>query len=215
MLDKEQKSSLTFLIVDDEKPMTEAMLRAVKAFNKGELLTNEEAKLRNVRFEPTVAKSHPEVSDNLKGKASVWDIMVIDRKFPEHEDFNCNILIPLRDLGVKALKIIWTGYPDPSNLINCMRLGAWDYIDKNQSRHGNPCKDVIISALEGLEARRIEAKRAENVRLSSEFIRDNEVEIYKQYRGKFVAFEKDENGNWKLEAVAQSDSCSSCTWISM
>jgi len=190
------------LICDDNEDNIKELIDSFKQYNKDQK--------GDFSFEVEPAKTIDEVSEKLKGHPE-WDIVIIDRKFPETDPsgsqlWEKHILKPLFDLQSNAIKIVFTAHPlatqqyPNQDLIEAMQLGAWDYIDKNYTRKrgGNSFDDVVDSAIKGLnEKRKIEERKL----LSAEaryWIREHGEELFDNYPGLFVAIKKISGDKWDI-----------------
>ena len=152
-----------------------------------------------------------EAERKLRGMVEQWDVFVIDRKF-SGDIKDIHLLEALRDLGVQGIRIVWTAFAEEEaqkdrftpNIVQCMRLGAWDYLNKKGARYGNTFTDVIVSALEGLADRLIATHRAEADVQPSRFVTEHFKEIYNEYKAQFVAFARDPAEGWKPLAAHPS-----------
>ena len=205
--------------------MADNLVEAFRQFNKGTLPVPNglcqigcyyfevEAVLIKVDKAKMDEQSLFDVSKRLRRP---WDVYVIDRLFGHSQgdrqkgEFKAvYFLESLRDLQVSGLRIVWTAFPDQTgfqNIIDCMRLGAWDYIDKNNPRHGDTFTDVVVSAVEGLQQREAWARQATVDQDGHQFVVDNYSEIYPAHKGNYVAFEKGAGGKWSIKPVAKAPS---------
>ena len=213
-----QLGLLRVLILDDNAHGLASTLRdTFKKYNDGELYTlpPHVASMSRVRFDVTLKENTEDFVTCLAGTPS-WDAYVIDNRFGTVAKA-ISINRPLNDLQAPGLRIVWTGHPDPEvtptmprppkhqHIVECMRLGAWDYIIKGEPRYGDTCIDVIVSILEGLAEREKNAIRAQVDREGHEFVVQHYGEIYREHRGHFVAFAR-EGGQWQIKQKAKSPS---------
>jgi CheY-like chemotaxis protein len=192
--------------VDDEEPMARNLHDAFRRLGKGELILPDGVCTgHEIALEAEWCQYPSHVGDVLCGNPN-WDVFIIDRMFGgEKKDLVRTLLESLKDLQVKGVRIVWTAYPDQENLIQCMRLGAWDYIDKNMPPYGDAITGVIISAIQGLKQRDAWLEKAEIDDVGHQYVVENYSSIYAEYRGKFVAFEKrPESADWLCAASDHS-----------
>lgn len=209
------KPEIKVLIIDDEPGMARNLMDAFRRFDPKEIRSRfsehkrqiapgvERLLSQNCKFLPHCIESVERIGSGLLGLLHEWDVFVIDRNFGgNYRDLF--MLESLRDLGTSAVRIVWTAFGDKPaahdavtpNIIQCMRLGAWDYIDKRESRFGNTMTDVVISAVEGLARREQEDRRALiNVKASQCLAQDEKLR--QQYAGQFVAFIEETPGSWR------------------
>lgn len=195
MTEEQPHTVFSVLIVDDEEQLVKSLQDALRRLSeKGSALFEGLAKPKSVAFETDWCA---EPKDILKycGGVPTWDFFVIDRMFGG-EDCASDLLLSLGNLPVQGLRIVWTAYADPRNAVECMRLGAWDYIDKNKPVHGDPITDVIVSVLDSLKDREARLRRAEIEREGHQFVADHYEQIYDAHKESFVAIGKDESGDW-------------------
>lgn len=193
------------LIIEDNEEMHRALRDAFDEFNENRLrLPAGIVRPKSIFFE-THWCQHPDlISTYLKG-TPIWDVFVIDRMFGQ-EKLAVHLLRSLKELQAPGLRIIWTAYAVVENLIDCMRLGAWDYLNKNDPRFGDTFMDVVVSAIEGIREMEMQLQKAEIDQNGNKFVVDNYHQIYGMHKGNFVAFAKDDQGNWKIEPVAKDPS---------
>lgn len=193
------------LIIDDDKEMTANLCDAFERYSKGKIILPEEMRHgRQWEFLPECVFLPERMSEPLRARPT-WDIIVIDKMF-DGEPLSIEVLKSLRDLQVDAIRIVWTAYPEERDIIDSMRLGAWDYLDKKAPRHGDTFTDVIVSAIEGLQEKESQLRKAKIDREGHEFVVDHYGEIYPNHKGNFVAFGRDEQGNWNIEPLAKDPS---------
>ena len=202
-MDETQKVSV--LIIDDQ--IVDSLLDSFSRFNKGELRLPEGLPDSSTYvFERMgAAVSIAEAEEQLKEK---WDIYIVDRLFPnitngvkdrrEEEDRSLFLLQSLKDLDVTGIRIVYTCHPDPENVIECMRLGAWDYIDKNDHHPVNSAKKVVISALKGLQAKEMLATRARLLAEGSGYVARNYQALEADHKGKFIALTRLGEEKWQM-----------------
>ncbi len=195
------------LIVDDNPDMTKELKEKFEEFNDGKITLSLELP-SNIKweFEVETADSPDTLIKCLHGRPS-FDVIVLDRKF-SGVYLAKSLLHSLNDLQIDCLRIVWTAYPEPEpkNLIECMRLGAWDYLVKTKARYEDTYVDVIVSTIEGLHEKEVMLNKAKLDKDGHKFIVDNYDDIYSRHKGNFLAFEKDKEGNWQIEPVAKDQS---------
>jgi len=209
MTQEESKRPYRVLIVDDNELMGANLENAFSRFSEPEFPPPEGVAAEGMQF--AVQRCHDEeaMSTALRGQPD-WDVFVIDRMFND-TDLARSMLESLRDLQVKGIRIVWTAFPDGcpnhANLIECMRLGAWDYIDKNAPRRQgeDAMTSVVASAIRGVRERDAWVGKAEVDRAGHQYVVDHYGEIYDKHKGKFVAFEKEE-GTLDWRSVADDPS---------
>ncbi|OHD13070.1 MAG: hypothetical protein A2086_04040 [Spirochaetes bacterium GWD1_27_9] len=158
--------SPNILIVDDEKEI----LKIIPQF------------LQSAGFDRfDTATSYKEAIEKLK--KTHFDIIVTDMVM-EDEKSGLAIVSEFRDLS--PLVIVITAYPNTNYLKECMRAGAYDYIDK---RDEDAMEQLIKSINESLKT--LKNKNLKNDR-DAGFIENEYDNLYKQYKGKFIAI-LDEN----------------------
>jgi len=174
---------------------------------------------RKYDFVITPAKTIQEVSEHLKGHPD-WDVVVIDREFPERDSqdsqfWEKHILKPLFELFSDAIRIIFTANSGANdqylnqNLIEAMRMGAWDYIDKNIPRDkslGDSYEDLVVSVVKGL----IEKEKEEKHKILSDeafyWIKNHSQELYEKYQGNFVGLIKKGEDTWECKEEFTNES---------
>jgi len=193
------------LIVDDDELMGANLENAFSRFSEPESPPPEGVAAEGMQFTVHRCQDAEAMSGALRGQPD-WDIFVIDRMI-KGIDILRSPLESLRDLQVKGVRIVWTAYPDHENLIQCMRLGAWDYIDKNAPRRQgeDAMTSVVASAIRGVRERDAWVGKAEVDRAGHQYVVDHYGEIYDKHKGKFVAFEKEE-GTLDWRSVADDPS---------
>ncbi|MCH8274432.1 MAG: response regulator [Armatimonadetes bacterium] len=102
------------LVVDDE----EDVLRAVKR------------RLERQGFEVEVADSAEEGAIRIQTAETPFDVAVTDMRM-EAPDAGIQILQAAFGRDVFAEVIVMTAYGNVKNAVECMKLGAFDYIEKN------------------------------------------------------------------------------------
>lgn len=197
------------LILDDDKNMVKRLVEFFEKFNKGELkLSDEVTWFSRWRFETNFAADEEGISTALKGLPLV-DVIVIDREFAARRCLNLEILQTLKDLNQDCVRIIWTAHPELedkphfSEVINCMRLDAWDFIDKSETQYDNTFIDVVVSAIKGLEEKEALVAKERLDREAHEFVVKHYGQIYSEHKGNFMAYERD-GQDWKLVAKNES-----------
>jgi CheY-like chemotaxis protein len=120
-----------------------------------------------------------------------FDMVVIDMRLEEIEE-GLRAIEAHRRWNPSAVPIVFTAYPSLQNCVKAMRLGAWDYIDKNDAfreykdEGGNPIPSIQVllkSAKEGLE-HRFSPEAGPN----SLWLQDHLPDLIKHYGGKVIAF---------------------------
>jgi DNA-binding NtrC family response regulator len=86
----------------------------------------------------------------------------------------------------EAIKIVVTAYATVDRCVKAMRLGAWDFVDKE----GNYGATVVRSAVDRL--REMEDQRREERFIFDEWLPRHEGRLQKEYAGQYVAI-KDGN----------------------
>jgi hypothetical protein len=176
------------LIIDDEA-IGSNLKDAFDRLNKGKLpLPVNFAKPGDVEFEAHICPRPDLVNDRLKDPLG-WDIFVIDCKFAGGR-YAIPILESLLDIREQGLKIVWTAYPEEQEKTECMRLGAWSYLDKRMPTYGNTCIDIIVEVLEGMRRSPIASEKMRLNNDGCEYVSKHYDELYAQYGGKYVAFER-------------------------
>jgi CheY-like chemotaxis protein len=215
------ESNKTVLIIDDDPKMANELSETFERYNAGELRLPTDLEVpQEVIFKPDYCQD-PTILFKKVLDIPQQDILVIDRMFgrspSQNNDKGASVLRPLRDLRVNSIRIIWTAYPDESNLIECMRLGAWDYIPKDKkgkedrdkkSKEEEPVgamKRVVLSALRGLQEQERQKQKQAIDQQGCAFVVDHYGKIYPSCKGHFVAFERHDK-EWVLEPVAKSHS---------
>ncbi|HPO12135.1 MAG TPA: hypothetical protein PLI09_01715 [Candidatus Hydrogenedentes bacterium] len=199
--------SVKVLIVEDTPKMLANLSDAFERFNRKDIpLPDDVGDVSSYLFEIAKASSYEELNEMLKNRD--WNVYVIDRSFGGNDQkipenfIETALLLPLRDLQLSGLRIVWTAYPDGGNLIECMRLDAWDYLDKNKPQYVSTYIDVVVSALKGLQEKDALIRKGILDRDGHTFVIEHYGEIYAKHKGNFVAFERGQDNKWKLEAVA-------------
>ena len=215
------------LVIDDDTTMTEELAATVAMYNEGTLPIPQSVSVlvqsAKCRFHIEVAGKVEEAEEKLLEGGSEWDIFVIDRKFDNtasggYEWKDLYILEALRDLAAPGLRIVWTAHPnvaaagDPDdvshlqipNVIQCMRLGTWDYLDKKRPRYRSTFTDVIVSMIEGLCANELLRARMLVDMEGSRFVREHFASLAIQFSGSYVAFVNVTPGQWRVLASDRS-----------
>lgn len=197
------------LILDDIKNMTDGLQKTFRQYNTGELefeIAPPEGSASRWFFETEVAATRDRVCQSLNGDGP-YDAYVIDRRFSD-EYLNLRILETLRDLQIAGIRIIWTahkqieGESEGTDMIRCMRLGAWDYLDKREYRLSNTYEDVVFSTVEGLLSVQSSIYKERLKQDGNEFVLQYYEDIYECHKGHFLAFiRKDES--WIIDPVAK------------
>jgi len=195
------------LIIEDQ--IGEQFLDAFGRLNEDRLpIPDGLSRPKDVTFK-TILCRHPKELDRYLRGTPDWDAFIIDKRFidgdrePQH--LAQKVLESLRDLGVAGLRIICTAYPEPEDAVQCMRLGAWDYIDKTNPRHGSAIIDVAVSLLEGLRSIEKAALRTQTDQKGRQFIAENFDRLSQKYKGQFVAVGKS-GGSEDWDVVAADES---------
>lgn len=195
------------LVIDDNGTMAQELMNACARLNADTLPLPEQVRLVGTRYriECEWCATVAEAELRYESFAGASDVFVIDRKFDAEQGKakgddikDLCVLATLRDMGLLGIRIVWTAWPrEPSsdhpeipNIVQCMRLGAWDYLDKNSARHGNTYTDVIVSAIEGIEHQRKLQRRAETDRDGSRYVSAHFAGIQAKYKGNYVAFRR-------------------------
>ena len=184
--------------------MTKTMAMNLKnAFDRlGELhLPQGVTKPTDLKFETTICPTH-ELLDKYLKMWHAWDVFVIDCRFGEGR-YSIPILESLRDLRQGGVKIVWTAYTEDQERIECMRLGAWSYIDKTAPMHENTFVDVVVEVLGGIRRNLITAQK---MRLNAEgcdYIGRHYDKLCALHRDKFVAFEHRDK-QWRVMGEADT-----------
>ena len=129
------------LVVDDE----EDVLRAVKR------------RLERQGFEVEVADSAEEGAIRIQTAETPFDVAVTDMRM-EDPDAGIQILQAAFGRDVFAEVIVMTAYGNVKNAVECMKLGAFDYIEKNIP--GVDVYEVITVKIEQAMDRRRQNLRA-------------------------------------------------------
>ncbi len=61
---------------------------------------------------------------------NVYDLVLLDLSFPDGEGFD--VIKRARDLNIKVPIIVFTGYGSVENAIKAIKMGAYDFISKNE-----------------------------------------------------------------------------------
>lgn len=191
------------LIIDDKRAAADSLVNAFEGFNQGTLkLPDAIPETLPCVFSETEVLSIAEAKEVLD---ECYDVYVFDRLLPSGAlldggdvDMSTGFLLPLLDLSAKGLRIVYTAYPDPQNLIQCMRLGAWDYIDKNDHHPVNSVKKVVISVLLGLQAKEMETVRANLNAEGGGYIARNYRNLQAKHKGKFIALTRRGEEDWEM-----------------
>jgi chemotaxis response regulator CheB len=200
---KKAKTTLRVLVVDDDSTMVADLRDACNRFNGGKLSSWPKGipKPKDVRLELDVLTDAKKIADKLRGVPEKWDAFVIDDKFGA-EHLATAILEPLNDLQVPGLRIVSTAYADEAGLdgaIRCMRLGAWDYLNKERARYSDAFTDVIVSLFQGRREAELQSQKAKIDQEGHDFVVEHYGDIYKKYKNNFVAF-KPGRKPWRIVA---------------
>jgi ActR/RegA family two-component response regulator len=208
MKDHISSNPVNVLIIDDDRVMVAQISDAFKRFNENRLpIPGDTPRGPRLKFEVKACYAVEDLDQFLHGLPE-YSVFVIDRSFitePGQKDYqNLHILRSLNDLHVAGLRIVWTAYPELDDAVQCMRLGAWDYLDKKSVRHegGDTFTDVILSAVEGLRAQDLQMQRSRTNIEGQEFFVQHRADICAAYGGNYAAFGRDSNENWELEPLA-------------
>jgi DNA-binding NarL/FixJ family response regulator len=200
------------LIIDDDPVIVEQLSDAFKRFNEDRLpIPGGGPPGPHPQFQTDKCHTVENIDQYLHGSPE-YGVFIIDKIFKnekgEKVDKNLLVLKSLKDLQVAGLRIVWTAYTEHFDVVQSMRLGAWDYIDKKSVRHegGDTFTDVIESAVEGLQAHDLERQRARTNIEGQEFLAHNYGKIPATYKGAFAAFGRDPDGKWSLEPLASHPS---------
>lgn len=194
----------TALVMDDDESIANAIQDAFKAFAEGHILSECVPKIAHrYKIDVECATNAKFISDRLRN-FSKYDVFIIDKRFVD-KDHTIEILSALQDLHVNSLRIVYTAYGNELDMKECMRLGAWDYIDKGQDSKAT-ILDVVNSTILGLyEQSKSTSKRKLDIE-AHKYIKEHAKEIVQQYRGEFLAFKqtKPETNTW--QCIANNDS---------
>lgn len=208
------ENARTVLIIDDDIKMANELVETFERYNTDELRLPADLEIsQGIFFKPDYCQDPLVLSKKLQDIPK-WDVFVVDRMFGNttspKNDKVISILKSLQDLSVNSVKIIWTAFPDENgyNLIECMRLGAWDYIikDKKDEQYNvGAMMQVVLSALRGLRTKEIREQKVITDREGHQFVVDHYAEIFSENKGYFVAFEKLDK-TWNQDPIAKSRS---------
>ena len=169
------------VIIDDIKKMSDEL--------KDEFVNGSLAKTSGYEFSVDQIFSVAELKENTFGLRR-WDIIIIDRNFNEGNAapaFKEKIILwAALALYVDAIKIIWTAWSNPENMKDCMRLGAWDYIEKTTASGNSTFGRVVQSAVNGIHHHERQLKQEQTRRAAEELARTDR-DMHKQCAGKLVA----------------------------
>jgi len=87
-----------------------------------------------------------------------------------------------------AVKIVVTGFAQPENIVQAMRLGAWDFISKGLDTFAAQTVKSAVARLKQLE----EAKRVERF-IFDEWLSEHEESLQKEHPGEYVAIDGEGN----------------------
>ena len=117
---------------------------------------------------------------------------------PEYADDHFDVLITdmvmgaRRDEGIQVLKhyaarlpivIVITGYPSFPNCVEAMKLGAWDYIEKEPQDGSDPYERLLESLARAYENRRENPRRGKD----DEWVHEHLDELIRDYHGQVIA----------------------------
>ena len=114
-----------------------------------------------------------------KAKNSHFDVIVTDMIMGNTKKEGYELVEYFKDLS--PLVIVITAHPETEHLKECMRAGAYDYIDKAEK---SPFKKVAASISEGLKTLK---KKNLFPDKNSIYVKDNFEELRKKYPGKYIA----------------------------
>lgn len=193
----------TVLVMDDDEDVADSIKDAFKMFADGKNgFKNVPKHTPRYKVEIESAPTQRAINEHLKNYLK-YDAFIIDKRFVD-KDHSTNILAALRDLQVDAPRIVYTAHGDPLDLKRCMRLGAWDYVDKGQEADST-IRSVVEATVLGLHE---QLKSMARHRLDVEahrYVREHTPEIIGRYAGRFLALQQVLPEANKWECIADDD----------
>jgi two-component system, response regulator RegA len=102
------------LVIDDEEPVREAIAR----------------RLRREGYDVTIATMEAEGVSKIRESEQPYDLVITDM-FMETPGSGVNVLKAALMRDVFTEVIVLTAYGNVKNAVECMKMGAFDYVEKN------------------------------------------------------------------------------------
>ena len=174
-----KKDRKRLLIVDDEKPMLDALVRSFSVAQRFEFETTALLDLKDV------------VSQELEDEE--FDVCITDLGFGPSErevDYHGFLFIAMiarNSLNYEVMRIVYSGHPEIQNVVRAMQLGATAFVSKSE------CPPHML--VERVEAMLIDRQEREvQNRLVYEFLGAQHEELSTRYPGRVVAIAVSEAG---------------------
>ena len=165
------------LVVDDMRDTTDSLVRSLKKDG----------------YEARAAYSEKRAIELLGQNA--FDVVVTDMLM-EKSDSGLNVLKEAKDLDPHVQVIIFTANGTVKTAVPAMKLGAFDYIEKNTEYYGAEDIYDVITALVGrcVDSRQNEPSYQLVFRSRIELACPRQVELYRERKGEYELFADDEYG---------------------
>lgn len=144
----------------------------------------EDVKLNDAVFSiQSFMKSQDAIDDinAQKEKKKFYDVVILDMKMDGIEERGIDIL----DLNLPSLNIVLTARAAVENCVKCLRLGAYDYIDKNSTKY-DPMERLIESIKKGLSCR-----QQEQISPFEKWWKENRSALADEFKEKYLAIISD------------------------
>lgn len=148
------------LIIDDDMGMRRALQRIFEMED----------------YDVVTKENSDEAIDALK--KAFFDLIVIDMRLYQVERGGLRIVRQVLNWSASAIPIIYTAHPSYPDCVRAMRLGAWDYIEKNAT---DSLQTVLASARQGLE------EKLSRPSADERWFQENLQELQDKFGGEVVA----------------------------
>lgn len=98
----------------------------------------------------TIDDANKRINELRDKKKQFYDVIIIDMKMDDKEENGLELAEKIRKFS--SIKIILTAYSSIQNCVKCLKVGAFDYIDKNAVSY-EPYEKLKESMRKGLEER--------------------------------------------------------------
>lgn len=115
--------------------------------------------------------------EEQKQKKQFYEIVIVDMKMDGSEEKGLDVVV----LPLPSIKIVLTAIASVENCIKCLRLGVYDYIDKNSIQY-DPFERLKESVKNGLDDR-----LKEPVDPFTQWKEKNDSILNTNYKGQYIA----------------------------
>lgn len=115
--------------------------------------------------------------EEQKQKKQFYEIVIVDMKMDGSEEKGLDVVV----LPLPSIKIVLTALASVENCIKCLRLGVYDYIDKNSIQY-DPFERLKEAIKNGLADR-----LKEPVDPFTQWKEDNNSRLNAVYKGQYIA----------------------------